>query len=88
MGRIQCPECAQQISGQAEACPHCGHPILAVPTDSEFLAHRKRAQLHSLLLSCMVGIFAGGALDLKGVAILSFVGMAVVAFKLRRLRTP
>jgi hypothetical protein len=24
---IECPECKQQISDQAQACPHCGHPI-------------------------------------------------------------
>lgn len=24
---IECPECKQQISDQAQACPRCGHPI-------------------------------------------------------------
>ena len=24
---IECPECKRQVSDQAEACPHCGHPI-------------------------------------------------------------
>ena len=22
-----CPECAQEISGKAARCPHCGHPL-------------------------------------------------------------
>ncbi len=27
MALINCPECTQQISDQAEACPHCGRPM-------------------------------------------------------------
>src|SRR5262245_35973979 len=24
---LDCPACKQQVSAQAESCPHCGHPI-------------------------------------------------------------
>ncbi len=27
MALINCPECEQEVSDQAMACPHCGHPI-------------------------------------------------------------
>ena len=27
MALIQCPECGQQMSDKANACPNCGHPI-------------------------------------------------------------
>jgi len=27
MPLITCPDCNKQVSDQAEACPHCGHPI-------------------------------------------------------------
>lgn len=27
MGLINCPECSNQVSEQAERCPHCGYPI-------------------------------------------------------------
>ena len=29
MALIKCPECQNQISDKAVACPHCGHPIAA-----------------------------------------------------------
>lgn len=29
MSLIACPECHQQISDQAAACPHCGRPLPA-----------------------------------------------------------
>ena len=33
MALIKCPECGKEISNQAQACPHCGHPVQAtVPT--------------------------------------------------------
>lgn len=34
MALVQCPECKQEISDQAVACPHCGAPraITAAPT--------------------------------------------------------
>lgn len=28
MALITCPECGREISDTAQACPHCGHPIL------------------------------------------------------------
>jgi hypothetical protein len=27
MAMIQCPECGNQVSSAATACPNCGHPI-------------------------------------------------------------
>ncbi|MCD7946631.1 MAG: zinc ribbon domain-containing protein [Clostridiales bacterium] len=27
MALIACPECAKEVSEQAEACPHCGFPV-------------------------------------------------------------
>lgn len=32
MGLIQCPACDNQVSTQAESCPHCGHPLKTKPT--------------------------------------------------------
>ena len=26
MALTPCPECTQQMSAEADACPHCGHP--------------------------------------------------------------
>jgi hypothetical protein len=31
MSLIACPACGKQVSQQAPACPHCGHPIAASP---------------------------------------------------------
>lgn len=31
MAMIQCPECGQEISDKATACPHCGTPIFVCP---------------------------------------------------------
>lgn len=31
MPLIECPDCLNQISDAAPACPHCGHPFEALP---------------------------------------------------------
>ena len=32
MALIQCSECSKDVSDKAEACPHCGNPIVAAQT--------------------------------------------------------
>ena len=32
MPLTNCPECGRQVSTAADACPQCGHPLLAVAT--------------------------------------------------------
>lgn len=31
MALTRCPECEREISDQAAACPHCGHPLQQAP---------------------------------------------------------
>ena len=30
MALLNCPECKERVSDQAEACPHCGFPLLKI----------------------------------------------------------
>lgn len=30
----KCPECSRDVSDQATACPHCGHPLRVQPPQS------------------------------------------------------
>ena len=32
MALIKCPECGTEVSGEAAACPKCGHPLQAKPS--------------------------------------------------------
>ena len=36
MALLSCPECKQNISDQATACPHCGHPIRTTISKNKF----------------------------------------------------
>jgi hypothetical protein len=50
MALIHCPECQKEISDQASACPHCGHPMKR-PTTIEATGKKwKATQLLSALL--------------------------------------
>lgn len=51
MALIKCPECRGQVSDQAVACPHCGHPTAA-------LATKKRAVLGVAMGLVMAGVMA------------------------------
>jgi len=62
MALISCPECQQQISDKAAACPHCGSPQSAgIPKASEThvvttqatAKKFKRAQMGGALLLCL-----------------------------------
>src|SRR4051794_20672202 len=32
MALVTCPECNQQISTDAQSCPHCGKPVAGIPS--------------------------------------------------------
>jgi hypothetical protein len=40
MALIKCPECSNEVSSAAAACPKCGHPIIA-PKASDINAENK-----------------------------------------------
>ncbi len=42
MALVACPECNQQVSDKAAACPQCGHPIATAPTRQTIhVAHKQ-----------------------------------------------
>jgi uncharacterized membrane protein HdeD (DUF308 family) len=56
MALINCPECQKEISDQATACPHCGHPMKR-PTTIEATGKKwKGIQLFSGI-AFIIGIF-------------------------------
>ncbi len=59
MALIKCPECRGQVSDQATACPHCGHPTAA-------LTARKRAALGVAMGLMIAGVLAGVLVNQKG----------------------
>jgi ribosomal protein L7/L12 len=38
MALIKCPECSNEVSDQAIACPKCGYPLQQAPQDAELEA--------------------------------------------------
>lgn len=56
MAAIVCPDCGNQVSGKAAACPTCGHPMRrpGVVTTQQTAKRYKAAQLVGVLL-CAAG---------------------------------
>lgn len=50
---IECSECKQEVSDQAESCPHCGNPIRPPAADSEItrVARKERSAPIFLVLA-------------------------------------
>lgn len=72
MALFSCPECGQQVSDQADACPHCGNPIKSVHEVADLSqetisakGNRKRlitvaGSLIVIVVCIIVGIFING----------------------------
>jgi len=56
MALIDCPECSKQISDQAAACPHCGHPIKSDDPEEPQPQQREGLFLQSMNIGCAVVI--------------------------------
>lgn len=59
MALINCPECNQRISDQAENCPKCGHPIN--PTQP-IRQKREGCFLQTLNIGCLMVLVVLGIL--------------------------
>ena len=60
---VECPECKQQISDQAESCPHCGLPIKSSVQKIRPAAQRKS---HAGRSGCLITLGVLAVLGLIG----------------------
>lgn len=44
MALIDCPDCSQQVSTEAEACPHCGYPVAKKRSEERAAAEKRRSE--------------------------------------------
>ncbi len=58
MALIQCPECQNQVSDKAPACPKCGAPIGSQPASPVEAAPKRRTSLTTWGLSILVVVGA------------------------------
>jgi len=85
MALAKCPECSEDISDQAGACPSCGYPLRRREGESEFRAFRKRI-LVGCLVMCVIALPVGVAMALPHVWGLALAGIAISATKLGMMR--
>ncbi len=55
MALIRCPECGQEVSDKAKACPKCAYPLAEIATRG-----RIRVKVNPIYGKQRVSIFAGG----------------------------
>ena len=61
MALIECPECHQEVSDKAAACPHCGHPIAATKNKKPTSRHTRQAFGMVLLTGLLIlAVIQGG----------------------------
>jgi len=58
MSLIECSECGQEVSDEAQSCPHCGLPI--APTILEEIGHGAKSFFLMLLVIAIFGIILLG----------------------------
>ena len=85
MALMQCPECAQQVSSEASACPSCGYPISPSNAEPGFRRYRVRT-LRAGLITCIVALPIGLFMGLPGVWGLALLGIVVASVKLGTMR--
>lgn len=67
---IDCPECKQQVSDQAEACPHCGRPMKSSGRSAHQAAAEPKAKVRpSLKWGCLGTIIGFVVLGVIGALI-------------------
>ncbi|MFH1921190.1 MAG: hypothetical protein ABIP48_15080 [Planctomycetota bacterium] len=85
MPLVKCPECSNDVSDQAEACPACGFPLNKGVIERELRLFRKRI-LQYCLIVCAIGLPVGIAMELPYVWGLSIAGIVIAGFKLTVMR--
>ena len=77
MALIECPDCHQQISNSAPACPHCGRPIREARADRELLSDKgQETDVRRGTQRSKMRYELGGAVAFGGIILGIFVGFA------------